>query len=195
MKTLFILIISLISLLSPANSVANKNESSFLKSFQKTVEFNKGRFANINLVYPGDTVMVVRQGIIPVAIMSRDSMPGYHDCVWYAVKRTFEKSVSTEKPKLLANEPEKIKHFNLSDFIKDNLGEIITTLLAGIFLLLLALLIVVALRRPVIINNNIFYTTAPPNYRAPEDALPTQVHAEPIATPRAEPRVTPRPVA
>ena len=194
MKTLFILIISLISFLAQANSLADKNESGFLRSFQRTVEFNKNRFANINLVYPGDTVMVVKQGIIPVAILPRDSMPGHHDCVWYAVKRTFEKKASAEKPKLLTNESEKINHFNLLDFIKKKLGEIIAALLAGIFLLLLALLIVIALRRPVIINNNISYTSNPPNERAPDEQLPTRVRAEPIATPRTEPVVTSRPV-
>lgn len=194
MKTLFILIISLILFLSPANSMAYKNESAFIESFQKTVEFNKNRFANINLVYPGDTVMVVKQVIIPVAILARDSMQGYHDCVWYAVKRTFEKNSSAEKAKLLTNKSGKVNHFNLLDYIRNNLAEIIVALLAGIFLLLLALLIVIALRRPVIISNNISYTTGPPNYQAQEEPLPIQVRAEPIATARTERLATSRPV-
>jgi hypothetical protein len=99
--------------------------------------------------------MVIGKGITPVAILPRDSMPGYHDCVWYAVKRTQKSNIASPVLGVVDADTEKSKRFNLSDFIKENLALIITSLLAGIFLLLLALLIIVALRRPIVINNNL----------------------------------------
>ncbi|MEI6835758.1 MAG: hypothetical protein WCK59_02905 [Candidatus Falkowbacteria bacterium] len=153
MKALFILIISLMSFFS-LNSLADDNKA-FLESFVKTVKLNEHRFQDINLVYPGDTVMVVGKGITPIAILPRDSLPGYHDCVWYAVKRSLRQSNGVPKLKPLINKIDEKINFNLSDFIKDNPALIITSLLAGIFLLLLLLIILMAVRRPIIINNNL----------------------------------------
>lgn len=152
MKTLFILVICLFSL-----SLSAENQA-FLKSFQQTVKLNAVRFQDVNLVYPGDTIMVVKDKIIPIAILPKDSMPGYNDCMWYAVRRAFNNDSNIKNQVKIDTKEKLINNFNLSDFINKYLAEIIVSLLAAMFLLLLALLIIVALRRPIIINNNLSYT-------------------------------------
>jgi hypothetical protein len=124
----------------------------FLRRFNETVQLNKSRFKNVNLVYPGDTVMVVKNGIVPVIIKSKNLMAGKHDCIWYAVERTGDINTPTTIVKT-----DKLETGWLNQLLEDlrkNADIVTMSLLFLIFLTLLVLLIVVSLRRQVIVNNN-----------------------------------------
>ena len=149
MKAILFLFLILTSLLSSATGY----DKNFLKSFEESVELNKSRFKDINLVYPGDTVLVVKREIVPVIIKPENQMVRGHDCVWLAVMRVFN-SKPASQVNLLENKASDDSIKSFFELIKENLGIVAVFLIFMIFLLLLALLIAAAFRRPVIVNNN-----------------------------------------
>lgn len=142
-------------------SSASDYDKNFLRSFNESVELNKSRFKDVKLVYPGDTVMVVKREVVPVVIKPEDQMLRGHDCLWLAVMR-----VANSKPLPPVNlseekvSPDSTKSF--LELIKENLVLVATCSIFTIFLLLLALLIATAFRRPLVVNNYINYP-----YQAP----------------------------
>jgi len=122
--------------------LAANYEKNFLKNFQESVELNKSRFKDVNLVHPGDTVLVVKREVVPVIITAQDTVSKIHDCLWYAVMRTTKEPVTTQA------------NTNDIPFFKSLKDNLVLISLLGLFMLLFILLVIALLRRPIVINNH-----------------------------------------
>ena len=144
------LIIFLVLVLVSLSSFSKNYDKNFLKNFQESVELNKNRFKDVNLVYPGDTVLVVKREIVHVIIKEEDLMSKIHDCIWYAVMRTSNSSLNVNNNQSIS----KTTNADDNNFLKSLKENLELVFIIFMFTLLLIILIIVLFRRPIIINNH-----------------------------------------
>ncbi len=85
MKNLVLFVIAVIAM----SFVAQAQDRKFLQDFNSSVNLNKPYLADVNLVHPGNNIILFKNGsLVPVTIKSPGEMPkGQYDSLWRALKR------------------------------------------------------------------------------------------------------------